>query len=386
MQIPFDGIMTLLVFLVGIPAIILQLISAAERRAILKKEGFDVQTFLRSAIGILILGLIVQFLLLFLLANSRDVIKNFFEQFVWLCIFGILFYLVIKVSKQFPEQYGRREKIVEKLTNDVLVESKEKGRITGESFKDLVSLGRQCDPGREREMVVNAFKELIKITLAKQSYKGDSFEALIGELVHMLASNPEPKDLENYDTTIKTFSAILSANGNLETADDKQRAVHAISKLGRTLIIHFDSVERDNIILDYIDSLEFALTKKGMLTEVSQAIFEIGICAIEENQDFIAVAAIDKMTSLAEIYRPLPNEFIADMLGLLAHFWNKGGSRREFAETKFCEVEKYLSGDRIASFEYARIHCIQTMYFDVADELTQMAEVFKSPIKPRRKK
>ncbi|MBE0680521.1 MAG: hypothetical protein IH589_01295 [Anaerolineales bacterium] len=386
MQIPFDGILTLLVFLVGIPALILQLISVAERRAVIKKQGLDVQSFLKKAITVILIGLFFQFLFMFLLEKQKDVIRNFVEQFIWLWIFCALFYLVIKVSKQIPEQYGRREKIVEKLTQDILNESKRKGRIAGGTFNDLANLGQQCDPGQEREMVINAFKDLVKIMLVQSTYKGDSFEALIDELVHMLVANPEPRDLPNFNTAIKILSAVLSVDDHLETDDDKQRALHAISKLGRTLIVHFKSVERDNIILDYIDSVEFVLAKKAMLTEVSQALFEIGICAVEEGQDFMVVAALDKMTSLAEKYPPLPNEFVTDMLGLLAHFWAKGGSRKKFAEAKLGEVEKFLPRSHLLSLEGAKTHCEQTMYFDVADELANMIETLRPRRKPHKKK
>jgi hypothetical protein len=223
-------------------------------------------------------------------------------------------------------------------------------------------------------MVVNAFKDLVKAVLAKPTYKGDSFEILIDDLVHMLVSDPEPQDLPNYDVAIKILSAILSAGDQLETDDDKQRAVHAISKLGWTLIAHFKSVERYNIILNYIDSLEFALTKKDMLTEVSQALFEIGVCAVEEGQDFIVVAILDKMMSFAENYPPLPGEFVADMLGLLAHFWVVDGSRNEFAKRKFREIEIFLPKDHFLSINDARLYFLNTMYFDTADNLAKMAK------------
>jgi len=372
--------MTLLIFLVGIPALILQLISSAERRAVIKQEGLDVKSFLVKAIIVLTIGVILQFVFAIVLDKFRytSVIQNLTEQFLWLCIFITLFGLVLRVSKQIPEQYGRRERIIEKLTRDVLQESNAKGRIAGGTFSDLASLGKQCEPGQEREMIIHAFKDLVKATLVSLKYEGDSFEVLIDELVHMLVANPEPRDLSNYDLAIKILSAILSANHRLGADDDKQRSLHAISKLGQTLIVHFNSVERDNIILDYVDSLEFALTKKEMLTEVSQALFEIGVCAVEENQDFIVVAVLDKMTSHAENYLPLPNEFVADMLGILAHFWIKGGSRKEFAEAKLGEVEKFLPKGRFLCLAEARIHCKQTMYFDVADELSEMIDTLKS--------
>ena len=383
MEIPFDGILTLLIFLVGIPALVLQLISSAERRAAMKKDGLYVRSPLYIALAVISVGLLVQFWYTYASNDdSSGSFRSMVQQGIWLVIFTPLFVLVLAVAKRIPEQYGRREKIIEKLTQDVLKEANAKGRIAGGTFNDLANLGQQCDPGQEREMVVDAFQRLVKATIKRPEYNGDSFEVLIDEFVHMLAANPEPKDLGNYNTAIKILSEILSARGDL----DKQRAVHAISKLGRTLIIHFNSVERDNIILDYIDSLEFALTKREMLTEVSQALFEIGICAVEENQDFMVVATVDKMTSLAENYSTLPNEFVAHMLGLLAHFWARGGSRKEFVETKLRELEIFLLKDRIASLEAAKVHCQQTMYFDVADELAQMIEIAKTQAKPRRKK
>jgi hypothetical protein len=192
----------------------------------------------------------------------------------------------------------------------------------------------------------------------------------------MLASDPEPKDLTNYDKAIKLLSAILSAP-SATMDNDRQRAVHAISKLGQTLIINFKSVERDNIILKYNDSLELALSKPEMLTEVSQALFELGSCAVREKHDFVFVAALDKMTTLAGAYAPLPDEFATDFLGLIAHYWTQEGSRKQLARVKFAEVRKHLKTPILATMERSIEHLHSTMYFEEADNLTLMAEDFK---------
>jgi len=372
MEIPFDGILTLLIFLVGIPALVLQLISAAERRAAVKKEGLDVRSSLTVALIVVVIGVLVQFWYAYS-TNSSDS-KSIIQQAIWVGTFIPLIILVLRVAKTIPEQYGRREKIVEKLTREVLEELQSKARVGGGTFADLANLGKQCDPGQEREMVVNALKEIVKVVIAKPAYKGDSFETLTDELVHMLASDPEPKDLNNYDIAIKILSAILSAQPLSGTEDDKRRAIHAASKLGQTLIVNFKSVERDNIILEYIDSLELALPQREMLTEVSQALFEIGVCAVKEGHDFVFVAALDKMTALAEAYPPLPSEFVTDLLGLIAHYWVKEGSRTRLARDKFQEVRKFLGKPILPMLETAERHLVNTMYFDEADKLAHMAE------------
>ena len=383
MAIPFDGLITLLVFLVGVPALILQLISVAERRVVVKRERMDVSKFLFWALLFFFVGLSVEIWA----TLNKDVLGetnyNFIEQGTWVLTFAILFVLVLKVSKQIPEQYGQREKIVEKLSQVILKESKNKGHIGGTAFSDLANLGKQCDPGSEREMVVNAFKDLVQGIIGDKKYNGDSFEELIEELVHMLVSNPEPKDLCCYDTSIKILAAILSVPGPIDSDSDKQRTLHAISKLGRTLLEHFESVEADNIILDYVDSVEFAiLDGTKMLTEVSQTIFEIGVCATGAGQDFIAIAAIDKLTVLAENRSPLPDEFVADMLGLVAHLWVVEGSRQEFAALKLEEVKRLFPKSLPQTIDDARTHCLRTMYFNTADNL----EAMKKGLRRRKKK
>lgn len=388
MEIPFDGILTLLIFLVGIPALVLQLISAAERRAAMKRNGLDVQLFLKRALYIILVGLVLQFFVSHWLADVAGIgetDKRLVEQLLWLLIFIPLFYLAIRVSRQIPEQYGRREKIVEKLTNDVLVDARRKIRVGGAIFADLANLGKQCDPGQEREMVIDALMKIVKDITSNMDYKGDSFETLVDELVHMLASDPEPRDLVNYDAAIKILTAILSAQSHLETDNDKQRAIHAISKLGQTLIVHFKSVERDNIILEYIDSLELALPKHEMLTEISQGLFEIGVCAVKEDHDFVFVAALDKMTTFAANYSPLPDEFVTDLLGLVSHYWTQDGSRKQLARDKFNEIKKFLKKPILSTLERSRQHLISTMYFDEADKLAQMADDIRREAATKKK-
>ena len=382
MEIPFDGLLTLLIFLVGIPALILQMISSAERQAVLKRGSLDVKVFLAKAFFAMFVGLILQ---IFLVLIFDDEQKTFpiVQQVVWLGLFLYLFYLVWQVSQEIPEQYGRREKIIEKIVEQTKNESifKSTPRIGGKAFSELANLGKQCDPGSEREMVINAFKDLVQEILSHNKYNGDSFEDLIEELIHMLVSNPEPKDLCCYDTAIKTLAAILSSK--MPLSNDKRHAIYAISKLGRTLIVHFKSLEADNIILDYVDTAELALLDDfDIVTEISQILFEIGICAIEENHDFIAVAALDKLTTLAENRSSLPDEFFADMLGLLSHFWVVGGSRKEYAEQKIKEVEELLPKGLTQSIKDARTHCLRTMHFETVDNLDQM----KKDLGGRKKK
>lgn len=390
MDIPFDGLLTLLIFLVGIPALILQLISPIERQVVQKKGRLDVRSFLQKAGRIIGLGIVVQMLFtLWLHEREADANQQIIQQFIWMAVFGFLFYLAWIISQQIPQQYGRREKIVENLTQDILDELKNRKRlnVSGETFNDLANLGKHCEAGQEREIVVRAFMKIAQSVLEDSRYAGDSFETFIDELTHMLAFNPEARDLYNYRTTMDIFSSILAADRSTTIMDDKRRAVHAISRLGRTLIVNFQSVERDNVILAYINSLDLVLNKPHMLTEISQALFEIGLCAVEAGHDFVAVAALDKLTSLAERQSPpLPVEFVADLFGLLAHYRAMGGSRREFANRKFEETKAFLGENVIQALKDAQKHLVKTMYFEEADKLGELIEDINLKPRSRQKK
>jgi len=256
--------------------------------------------------------------------------------------------------------------------------------VGGGTFSDLSSLGKHCDPGQEREMVVVSFRDIVKNIISQSGYKGASFEMLVEDLVHMLASDPSPADLTNYDIAVETLSAILATSYKVERDEDLQRALHAVSKLGQSLVIHFKSVEKNHILLKSIDALELALARETMLTEVSQALFEIGSCALEEKQDFVTAATLDRLTAMAGNHAPLPVEFVADLCGLLSHYWVLDGSRKKFVQIKFSEVKKYLPQNYMPLLKDARNHLIQTMYFDEADKLAKMIKEVKP--KPRKKK
>jgi hypothetical protein len=387
MEIPFDGILTLLIFLVGIPALVLQLISATERRAVLKNQRLDVRSFLFRALLVLLIGITIQFFIAWPRKIEEQIAnRDLIEQIIWLGVFGVLFVFALQVAKQIPEQYGRREKIIEKLTKEILRETQVKGRVAGVVYSDLAILGKNCDPGQEREMVVNAFKEIVKSVLSSSKYSGSSFEVLIDDLIHILVISPSPADLTNYDTAVEILSAILATGHRVDRDEDIRRSIHAISKLGQTLVTHFNSVERNHIILKGIDSLELAMSNSAMLTEVSQALFEIGSTAMEGDQIFVVAATMGKMSTLAENRSPLPVEFVADLCGLISYYWVKDGSRKRFAKIKFNEVEKYLPRNLIPTLTNARDHLITTMYFDEANNLSQMIKDIKSKPKPRRKK
>ncbi len=74
---------------------------------------------------------------------------------------------------QVVRKYGRRDAVVARLEREVASHLEETGRLVEEALRDLIELGKQSEPGREREWVLEALRSLADRTCSHPSYSGD---------------------------------------------------------------------------------------------------------------------------------------------------------------------------------------------------------------------
>jgi len=55
----------------------------------------------------------------------------------------------------------------------------------------------------------------------------------------------------------------------------------------------------------------------------------------------------DELSNIAETSHFIPDEFIADLFGLISHFWSEGGTRRKYADQKIEAVQPHLPKDLV---------------------------------------
>jgi len=145
-EIPFDAVTTLLMFLVGVPAIVLQTLPPEIRRVVAKRWGR------------LVAALSVPALLGVLLCVGGVLARDLPEPLLTWTWSGILLVLALTGFLTIFStlgRYGRRIAIVRSLAREAGRRIPTRGRLVEESLSDLVDLGRQSEPGREREMVLD---------------------------------------------------------------------------------------------------------------------------------------------------------------------------------------------------------------------------------------
>jgi hypothetical protein len=203
----------------------------------------------------------------------------------------------------------------------------------------------------------------------------------------MLASRPAPEDIPNYQLAVSILITILSAP-KADTLIDQQHAVRALSALGQTLVTEIVvSVGTDHIIMDYVEALGLAVARhQSMLTDVTQSLLEVGSVALEHGHYLLAVASLERTLSIIEDHAQKPDEALADLLGLTAHFWTSGVSGKEFSQSRFQRIEACLRDTFPRALEKAKLHSQMTMRFDTADKLAEMTEGSKPKNIPRKKK
>ncbi len=383
-NIPFDGIITLFVFLIGVPALVFQLMEPEIRRVVLKRRNFWIETplYVLAAITVVAISIALQ------AWSESTTEKEAWADWVWSGMFLFLFIVTAIVAIRVPYHYGRRENVVSALKSEAVNYLKKHGHIPDLALLDLIDLAKQSDPGKDRELILSAFNELVIEVCSHAEYRGDALETLINELVNVLTSEPDPEDLRNFQSAAGIMTSIIALNGNNEQIiglKDRQHAVRALSVLEQTILSHFTlSLGADYILMGYVQVLGLATDRfPVMATDVSQAFFEIGSLAIERKQTLIAASVLEKMLNLGEGNAPLQSELAADLLGLTAHFWMSGSSNNMFARERLLEIQGFLESPLQIEIEKASLHCRKTMQFETADKLAQMAKDLKPKPEPR---
>lgn len=398
--IPFDPIMTLVVFLIGVPALI-QFLPINVRRIILSKGRRRKQ--LALAIG---LPMIISVVVVFagLTTEFFFVQDNFIHELKWTVIIIILVVFTGWLGIYIPFQYGRRENIVAILKKDALRMINVNGRLVEEPVEDLIDLGAHAESSQEQYLVLDALSDLIRHSCSHPAYNGDSLETPILKLVDVIA-NSNVRSIENFRMASEILQLIPMARKEVQYLADLQRTVKVAAGLGRAALEIFENdLETDNIVLSYVQTLSLINYVKSydatqnhstfVLEDVSEALFEIGSLAIEKHRNFIGVAVLDKMITM--LYKA-PNildekvlnvleEISSDATGLIAHLWIEGDSQKEFVLQKIPEVEKCVGQPFSNIIKKARSYYLGTIQFQTANKLAQMAEDLKPKPRLRKKK
>jgi len=383
-EISFDAIITLLLFLVGVPVLVLQFMSPEIRnvlkveRRIIRAAGF----YLAICITIIIIAIVI---------GGNRTIPEGWIPWIWVFLYAFLFGTVGISSVRILSKFGFRENVLKELTRLILQDLPKTGKPNKENLRELIEIGKQSNPGPNREMILESMRVLVDAICKHEKYKGDSLEDLIIGIVHVLATRPTAEDTRNYQTAAGILTTILStkiSNGNEAKFVDQFHAVNAMSTLGQTMLAQKDfSAEADYILMDFEEALGLVVSvHPELLPDVTQALLTMGSVALYHERYLFAVATMERMLTLIEANQAVAVKPLAELLGLTAHFWTTGGSSKDFIEMRIPRISALFSGDLSEVIEKARQRFQMTMRFDTADKLAHMAKELKPKRTSRRKK
>ncbi|MCG8419659.1 MAG: hypothetical protein MJE77_17135 [Proteobacteria bacterium] len=369
MELPLDAISTIFIFLIGLPAILLQTLPAEVRKIVLQERKQEVVVF---TVGPIVLATILVIVGVYTSRpgdGSQDAVSRAQAELLWLVVIAVLLLIAGGAALLFTERW-RRISVIERLYQSAAHAIPEHGRPAEPVLRSLIELGVQSPAGRDKSLVLGALIRLTSATQERDSYDGAQLESVIDGLEEIFTASPHYGSAENFVDSADLLLDLLLASQNRPHSDDLKKAIQVASLLGRASLRH----EQSHIQVKFLDALAFAGDGDniGYTTWASQAIFEIGSEALEHNSTLVAMSALSRMETLVMRHGPVRGGLALDFVGLLAHFWARKQTGRDYARHFLDHAGEFFEDPLAEVIASARSACMQTARFKTGDYLAMM--------------
>jgi len=353
---PFDAITTMFVFLIGLPAIIFQWLAPEIRQIIVRRPGellLDAGLPVALGIAIVCVGLFTPAM----------------PGWGWPAVLATLFALALFTAFRIPLKYVRRTAIVGRLGRRVRRRRRGELHLDEASLLDLVELGKQGQPGQEKELVLQQLLALSRDVCGSHGYDGDRLTDVATGVLDIVVHAAQAGSSQNFGTAAEILEQPLRAfdratDGFNQT--DLLYAIRVLSRIGRAAI----RMEDDSVPIAVVQALgSTGVQHPFTAVAISRALFEIGVEAVDHNQMLPAMSAVQSAVALIENGAGTAKDVVADTLGLLAHFWTCGDTGRLYAAPRLAEVEGLIPTDIRTALSDAARHCAQATQFATSDKV-----------------
>ncbi|MEM9492647.1 MAG: hypothetical protein AAGC55_26100, partial [Myxococcota bacterium] len=144
------------------------------------------------------------------------------------------------------------------------------------------------------------------------------------------------------------------------------------SLLGRAALGH----EQSALQLRFLEPMAIAGDSdvRGYAQWASRALFEVGSEALERGRTLVALSALDKLETVAARHSPVTGALARDVVGLLAHFWARGETGRDYVRQFLDSArDSELFADPLAAIiADARAACVHSARFTTGNYLARM--------------
>ena len=364
-EIPLDAIVSLLMFLVGAPALVFQLATSEIREVITQHNTHIPTRYLLPALS----GFAI-FLIAYLVSAIWP--QPWVSGPLWhVVIVTLLALSLLTVITVFPLMGKKR--IINELVDKA--EKGSNGQVEyGEAELDnLILLGKESRGGEEKGWCIAGLDRLAQKALASKAYGGCQLESLVNALCAILLEGTMPSTPENFRSGTALLRRIVHAyylgKSHPDFADaDLGHAIRALSLLGQEAL-HLQQQGTAPVCLGVLGT---CLDEAN--PAISQALREIGMQAIEQNQIAVAMESLGKLDEMlfSGDHLPAEREILYDLIGLLAKFWEHGESGKVVARRDIAELQDDPDVQMAALIDETILHHRSTGRFVAADQIKDM--------------
>jgi len=341
----------LLVFALGIPALVFQISIPEEIRHIMHRR----KSFIWCYILMVILVMACLFFIWFFHPCTTNTLSLYNEYIAS----GVVTLILISVGIFWLFEFGscKRKNLVLIIQKKLKKKFNKQKKLDKEYLDDLVYLGEHGNAGEDKEMVLKALNRLAANVQGAKGYQGVELEELIRGTERVVDNREKPGNDSNFSLAGNILKRIRQ-RANERTNISYLDADLALKGLGRLGVM---AIERRS-----------EAVAQGFLEAVtgnSQQVFEMGKAAFRAQYFLLALAALSRLETLAE--KPGPNDVnISALLGLVAYFRAAGSSSaRQRAELTLSQAPEVFVPSLPKCLQNAYDYYYSLADYETADKL-----------------
>jgi hypothetical protein len=346
-----------LVFWVGVPALSQALAPDDIRRIVNRRRTITVNSIIFG--GPVIYALISILFVWIKYANNQilDVAQWILDVAITATILGCsLLFILLKAYQ--------KDALLARLKKDCIRRIKSNGYPEDQAIEDIRDLGEQGDTRGEKIQVLEIFDGIVAKVQAHPSYDGRRLEKITEAIEFALQTETE---VDSFVRGVHILKSIISNSQKLKLdSADRGRALRALQRLGAIACV----MDNERPVRTVLDAVEF-VGQNGTFSEATLVAFELGVASLKHGKFLVAVQALNKLETLTSAKEPLDAKNAAAYLGLVAHFWARGGSARQRAFAGLKGMK--LKPTRQSCLKGAQKIHYRATRFETADLLTKMA-------------
>jgi hypothetical protein len=329
----FQAVVSILLFGVGIPSLVLQTIVPDDLRRIAHRHFLTLRWGFWLVAAFMAVALVFVWILHPTQGSDVRLLPGV-DVDQWLAASLMTAAIVGVGGVWFLYRSHRRDRIVLHLQRRCVKRIKQKGAPDETTLDDLQYLGEQAATRAEKRQVLDALQTMATEVQRYKDYRGNRLEGIIRAIQSSLQKGVDRYSLSDGIVVLARISDNMQATST-QSSRDARLLLEALESLVRVAWT-VDGDRAALLILEAVGSM--AQAPDGLEFEAEIALENLGVSALANRR---YLTAVDVLTRLEAGIRSTPTadpDESTAYLGLVAHFRGRGGVARARAMSGFAQI------------------------------------------------